>query len=67
MKGEFFKGDVKEVCNELKEELERCGNMPVYKWLALRNLEKIEAEQFGIDVKNFRKKYKNIKKHYKNI
>jgi hypothetical protein len=67
MKSEFFKGDVKDVCAELKKELERCGNMKVEQWLSLRKLEKTEAKQFGISVENFRKIIKKIKKYHKNI
>ena len=57
MKGEFFKGDVKDVCAELKKELERCGNIKVGQWLSLRKLELAEAKQFGVYVKELRKKY----------
>lgn len=58
MKGEFFKGNIKDVCAELKKELERCGNMKVGQWLSLRKLELAEAKQFGVDVKDFRKIFK---------
>lgn len=55
MNGIVMKGDVKDVCAELKKELERCGNMKVGQWLSLRKLELAEAKQFGVDVKDFRK------------
>lgn len=58
MKGEFFKGNIKDVCAELKKELERKGKMPVGQWLSLRKIEVAEANQFGIDVEDFRKIFK---------
>ena len=60
MKGKFFKGDVKDVCAELKKELERYGKISVGKWLSLRKIEIDEAKQFGISADEFRK---NIKKN----
>lgn len=67
MECEHLKGDVKDVCAELREELSRCGNIPVGLWLKLRKIEKYEAEQFGISVEEFRKIFKNIKKYSKNV
>ena len=58
MKSEFFKGDVKDVCAELEKELERCGKIKVGEWLILRKLKLAEAEQFGMNVEDFRKKFK---------
>ena len=60
MQGETFRGDVKDVCAELKEELKRCGNISVDAWLRLRKIEDAEAEQFGMSVEDFRK---NLKKY----
>ena len=57
MEGEFFKGNIVDICAELEEELERCGNIKVGQWLSLRKLELAEAKQFGVDVKELRKKY----------
>lgn len=55
MQAEVFRGDVKDVCAELKEELKRCGKISVGAWLRLRKIEDAEAKQFGVSVENFRK------------
>lgn len=47
VKGVAFKGDVKDVCAELKAEAERCKGMTVGQYLRLRKIEKALAEQFG--------------------
>lgn len=46
MQGEVIKGDIKDVCAELKAEAERCKGMTVGTWLRLRKLERIEKKQF---------------------
>ena len=33
MHGEFLKGDIKDVCAELKREAERCKGITVFEWL----------------------------------
>ena len=52
---EKFTGDVKDVCAEIKKELERYGKISVGKWLSLRKIEKAEASQFGCSLEEFRK------------
>lgn len=54
MQGEVFRGDVKDVCAELKEELKRCGKISVGAWLRLRKIENAEAKQFGMTIQEFR-------------
>lgn len=60
MQGEFIKGAFKDVIEELEKEAKRCKGMPVGKWLKLRKLEKLEAEQLGMDVKGLRYYGKSI-------
>lgn len=55
MKGEVFKGNVRDVCAELKEEVQRCKGMTVAEWLRLRKLEQAEARQFGISASELRR------------
>lgn len=54
MKGEFLKGDVKDVCAELEAEAKRHKGMTLAQWLKLRALERVEAKQFGVPVELFR-------------
>ena len=54
IKGLAFKGDVKDVCAELKAEAERCRGMKVGTYLRLLKLEQAEKRQFEeIIGKNF--------------
>ena len=55
MIGEVFKGDVKDVCAELKAEAQRCKGMTVGEWLRLRKIEQAEAKQFGMSVEEMRR------------
>jgi hypothetical protein len=55
MQGEFFKGDIKDVCAELKREAERCKGMTVGNWLRKRRLERAIAEQFGVTEDEYRR------------
>jgi GH24 family phage-related lysozyme (muramidase) len=55
MQGEVFRGDVKDVCAELKKEAQRCKGMTVNEWLRRRRIEKALAEQFGCSVEEVRK------------
>lgn len=55
MKGEFIKGNVKDVCAELEAEAKRNKKMTFAQWLKLRALERAEAEQFGMTVEEFRR------------
>ena len=55
MNAEYFVGDVKDVCAELKKDFERYGKISVGAWLKIRKAEKAEAEQFGISLEDFRK------------
>lgn len=41
MQGEFFKGDIKDVCAELQAEAQRCKGMTVGEWLQLRKRERL--------------------------
>lgn len=59
MKGECFKGDVKDVCAELKREQQRCRGMTVPQWLRMRRIEKAIAEQFGITDEEYRRIFAN--------
>lgn len=54
MKGEFLKGDVKDVCAELEAEAKRHSGMTVSTWLRLRKLEEATAKQFGVPVEVYR-------------
>ena len=47
MEGEFFKGDVKDVCEFLKEEATRCKGMTAKAWLQYRELKRIIDKQFA--------------------
>ena len=51
MEGEFFKGDIKDVCAELKAEAERHKGMKVGKWLSFRKLKRIVDDQIADIVK----------------
>lgn len=54
IKGVAFKGEVKDVCAELKAEAERCKGMKVGAYLRLRKLEQAEEQQLGHKLpKNF--------------
>ena len=55
MQGEFLKGDIKDVCAELKAEAERYKGVPVGTWLRLRKLEKDIAKQFGMTEDEYRR------------
>ena len=55
MVSEVFKGDIKDVCAELKAEAQRCKGMTVGEWLRLRKIEQAEAKQFGISVGDMRR------------
>ena len=55
MIGEFFKGNVKDVCAELEAEGQRCKGMTVGEWLRLRKIEQAVAKQFGTSVGNVRR------------
>lgn len=58
MQGEFLKGDIKDVCAELEREAKRYKGITVGEWLRLRKLERlerVEAEQFGMTEKRFRR------------
>jgi hypothetical protein len=55
MQGEFFKGDIKDVCAELEREARRCRGMTVGAWLRLRAIERAEAKQFGMNEDDFRR------------
>ena len=46
MKGEFIKGDIKDVCAELEAEAKRNKGMTFGQWLKLRALERAEEKQF---------------------
>ena len=67
MEGEFFKGNIVDICAELEEELERCGKMKVGEWLLLRKIEQKEAKECKVNVKFIRENLKNLKKYQKNI
>ena len=54
MKGEFLKGDVKDVCAELEAEAKRYKGITFAQWLKLREIERAEAEQFGMTVEQYR-------------
>lgn len=47
IKGVAFKGDIKDVCAELKAEAERCKGMTVGQYLQRRELEKAWTEELG--------------------
>lgn len=47
MKGIAFKGDVKDVCNELKNEAQQCKNMTVEQYVRFRYLEAVVAKQIA--------------------
>lgn len=47
MKGVAFKGDIKDVCADLKAEAKRCKRMTVEQYLSLLNLEKQIDEQLA--------------------
>jgi hypothetical protein len=51
---EEIRGDVKDVCAELRKDLERFGNITVGAWLRRRKLEEAEAKQFGMTIQEFR-------------
>lgn len=53
-KGEFFKGNIKDVCAELENEMDRCKKITVGEWLALRRIERAESNQFRINIKEIR-------------
>ena len=55
MQGEFFKGDIKDVCAELKREAERCKGMKVGDWLRMRRIERAIAKQFGMTEDEYRR------------
>lgn len=55
MTGECFKGDIKDVCAELRSEAKSRKGMMVGAWLKMRELERVEANQFGMDVDEYRK------------
>lgn len=55
MQGEFLKGNVRDVCAELKAEAQRCKGMKVGEWLRLRKIEKNVAQQFGISADELRR------------
>jgi hypothetical protein len=55
MQGEFFKGDIKDVCAELEAEAQRCKGMTVGEWLKLRAIERSEAKQFGMTENEYRR------------
>lgn len=55
MQGEFLKGDVKDVCAELKAEAKRHKGIKVAEWLKIRAVERAEAEQFGMTEAEYRK------------
>ena len=54
MKGEFLKGNVKDVCAELEAEAKRYKGITFAQWLKIRAIEKAEAKQFGMTVEQFR-------------
>lgn len=54
MKEEKLKGHIEEICEELKREKKRCGNMLVCDWIELRHLETTVCKQLNIDVKEIR-------------
>ena len=47
MKGIAFKGDVKNVCKDLKELASKYKGMTVETLIRLKRLEEVEREQFG--------------------
>lgn len=53
-KGEFFKGNIKDVFAELKNEMDRCKKITVGKWLSLRRIERAESNQFRTNIKEIR-------------
>ena len=55
MQGEFFKGDIKDVCAELEAEAKRYKGMPVGTWLKIRAIERAEARQFGMTENEYRR------------
>lgn len=46
-RGVAFVGDVKYVCNELKNEAQRCKNMTVEQYIRFRCLEAVVAKQIA--------------------
>lgn len=54
MIGYCFKGDVKDVCAEIKAEAERYKGKSFGAWLRQRKLEESMAKDFGITVEEFR-------------
>ena len=46
-RGVAFVGDVKDVCNELKNEVQRCKNMTVEQYIRFRYLEAVVAKQIA--------------------
>lgn len=57
MQGEFIKGNINDVCAELKMEAERCKGMTVVEWLELRAIDRVFAEVLGISVEEYRREW----------
>ena len=57
MIGEFFKGNVNDVVDELIAESTSCKGMTVGEWLRKRrDREEIDAKKLGISVEEYRKR-----------
>lgn len=52
MEGEFFKGNIVDVCAELEAEAKRHKGMKVGEWLSFRKLDKIVKKQIDDIVKS---------------
>lgn len=54
MNGEFFKGNINEICEKLRAEAQKRKGMTAEQWLRMRNFERVFNQQLQEIIDNTR-------------